>query len=105
VSRLRRCIYVFTKLSVQHYICNCHNHVDLIQVLLDAAAANFRKQEYYRLSLELLHGYPPAAKLLGEPIVARRVELGDPEKTRTDSLNARVISHYFTFIIYILLTC
>ena len=41
--------------------------------------------------MDLLRGYQPAVELLGEPIVACKVDLGT-EKTQTDSLNAMVFT-------------
>ena len=68
---------------------------------------NFRRQEYYWKSLELLNGYPPACKLLGEPIAVRRIELGDPEKTRADGFNAKVgsVTMIFPLVLCLIVGC
>jgi len=41
-------------------------------------------------AIELLHGYPPAVSMLGEPIRTRKLDLGDTTTTYSDGLNARV---------------
>lgn len=51
---------------------------------------NFRQQPFYTESVRLLRGYPPALKMLGEPIVVKNLDLGDTEKTWCDGLNARL---------------
>lgn len=52
--------------------------------------ANFRQQPFYVESIRLLQGYPPAVRLLGEPIRMKNLDLGDTEKTWSDGLNARL---------------
>ncbi|WP_369281051.1 cytochrome c oxidase assembly factor Coa1 family protein, partial [Hyphobacterium sp. SN044] len=52
--------------------------------------ANFRRQPFYVESIRLLQGYPPAVRLLGEPIRLKDLDLGDTKNTWTDGLNARL---------------
>ena len=52
--------------------------------------ANFKNQEFFQKSVELLTGYPPAQKMLGAPIITKKVEMGDWTKNYTDGLKAQV---------------
>ena len=54
-------------------------------------SANFRRQEFYTKTLELMEGYPAAADILGKPIRIRKIDLGDRRLNYTDGINARVI--------------
>ena len=61
-----------------------------LQVLEHLFPDNFRRQEFHKKSMELLRGYTAAQSLLGQPITARRLDLGGLIENYTDGLEARV---------------
>ena len=53
-------------------------------------SANFRNEEYYKKSMQLLRHYRPAVETLGEPIRSVKLDLADTDNNRSDGLTAKV---------------
>jgi len=51
---------------------------------------NFKKQEFYQKSLELLKNYPPGVNLFGQPMRTGNLELGKHERNYVVDLEARI---------------
>ena len=51
---------------------------------------NFHTQGFYDISIEVMLKFPPIIELLGRPLTASKVDLGDTTKNWTDGLNAQV---------------
>ncbi|XP_048238394.1 uncharacterized protein LOC124142995 [Haliotis rufescens] len=51
----------------------------------------FRKEDYYRIPMKMLRQYQPAVEAFGQPIVSKRLDLGDTQHNRVDGLNASLL--------------
>lgn len=71
-------------------------------VVILSCAANFKNQEFFQKSVELLAGYPPAQRTLGAPIKARNIDIGNWTKNYTDGLKAQVLNKtsYLHLLLY-----
>ncbi|KAK0070347.1 cytochrome c oxidase assembly factor 1 [Biomphalaria pfeifferi] len=56
----------------------------------DQIQRNFKKQDYYKASMLLLHNYEPASQSLGNPIYSGKLTLSDTEKLHVDGLKAKL---------------
>ena len=67
----------------------------VVLYLFTPFSANFRKQEFYTKTLQLMEGYPPAVEILGKPIKVRKIDLGDRRLNYTDGVQARVSNYMY----------
>lgn len=67
-------------------------NIDRKTVMILSCTANFKNQEFFQKSVELLAGYPPAQRTLGAPIKAKNIDIGNWTKNYTDGLKAQVLN-------------
>ena len=73
--------------------------VPLLIIHVSLIADKFCNEGHYQKSLQIFHGYELGLKLLGKPVKAKWVDLGDKEKSWSDGYNCRVcISNYLIMI-------